>query len=178
MDTPKIPVLFSEVFYGCFAYVSCTPFLLHFPISSYTFFGLLSLLRLPPSSPSLPPLIVPLPSPDQGPPVWTSLTLPPTRRTILFLGTPPFTFTPRECYIWNVYQALASTLLVAAVDWILVLRSTSRLFLSFSSLLSFPGLLRQEGPHFVRSPCRADDAPGDEVYSLTLAPHSTRPLPA
>ncbi|EAU90799.1 hypothetical protein CC1G_09276 [Coprinopsis cinerea okayama7 len=42
--------------------------------------------------------------------------------TIQFLGTPPFTFTERECYIWNVYQALASALLIASVDYILILR--------------------------------------------------------
>ncbi|TFK22093.1 hypothetical protein FA15DRAFT_51579 [Coprinopsis marcescibilis] len=43
-------------------------------------------------------------------------------RTTLFLGTPPFTFTASECYIWAVYQALASTLLIASVDYILVMR--------------------------------------------------------
>ncbi|KAJ2914626.1 hypothetical protein MD484_g5789, partial [Candolleomyces efflorescens] len=42
--------------------------------------------------------------------------------TIMFLGTPPFTFTHYECYIWNVYQALASALVVACVDYILILR--------------------------------------------------------
>ncbi|TFK22090.1 hypothetical protein FA15DRAFT_671903 [Coprinopsis marcescibilis] len=40
----------------------------------------------------------------------------------LFIGTPPFTFTARDCYIWNVYQALASLLIISAVDYILVLR--------------------------------------------------------
>lgn len=42
--------------------------------------------------------------------------------TIMFLGTPPFTFTNHECYIWNVYQAIASLLIVACVDYILILR--------------------------------------------------------
>ncbi|KAJ2924762.1 hypothetical protein H1R20_g12330, partial [Candolleomyces eurysporus] len=42
--------------------------------------------------------------------------------SVLFVGTPPFTFTKRECYIWNVYQGLATVLIVAAVDYILILR--------------------------------------------------------
>ncbi|KAF6765466.1 hypothetical protein DFP72DRAFT_203941 [Ephemerocybe angulata] len=42
--------------------------------------------------------------------------------TIMFLGTPPFTFSHHDCYIWNVYQALATTLVIACVDYILILR--------------------------------------------------------
>ncbi|KAJ3550553.1 hypothetical protein NMY22_g405 [Coprinellus aureogranulatus] len=42
--------------------------------------------------------------------------------SIMFIGTPPFTFTHRGCYIWNVYQALASALVVTSVDYILILR--------------------------------------------------------
>ncbi|KAF6765545.1 hypothetical protein DFP72DRAFT_998041 [Ephemerocybe angulata] len=42
--------------------------------------------------------------------------------SVLFVGTPPFTFTTHECYIWNVYQSLASVLIIAAVDYILILR--------------------------------------------------------
>ncbi|KAF6748843.1 hypothetical protein DFP72DRAFT_554594 [Ephemerocybe angulata] len=40
-----------------------------------------------------------------------------------FYGAPlPLRYSKRGCYVWNVYQGLASILLVAAVDYILVLR--------------------------------------------------------
>ena len=41
----------------------------------------------------------------------------------MFVGTPPFRFTSHDCYIWNVYQGLSSVLIIAAVDYILILRS-------------------------------------------------------
>ncbi|TEB18373.1 hypothetical protein FA13DRAFT_1746048 [Coprinellus micaceus] len=40
----------------------------------------------------------------------------------MFIGTPPFTFSKHGCYIWNVYQTLASLLIVASVDYVLILR--------------------------------------------------------
>jgi len=36
--------------------------------------------------------------------------------------TPPFHFTPHDCYIWEVYQAVAVSLVLAVVDMILILR--------------------------------------------------------
>ena len=40
----------------------------------------------------------------------------------MFLGSPPLYYTHYECYIWNVYQALATALIIACVDCILILR--------------------------------------------------------
>jgi len=42
--------------------------------------------------------------------------------TTMFLGTPPYTFTARQCYGWGVYQALASLLLITTVDYVLLVR--------------------------------------------------------
>ncbi|TFK24638.1 hypothetical protein FA15DRAFT_409064 [Coprinopsis marcescibilis] len=39
-----------------------------------------------------------------------------------FYGVPLLTYTAKGCYIWNVYQGLSSILVVAAVDYILILR--------------------------------------------------------
>jgi hypothetical protein len=49
----------------------------------------------------------------------------------MFIGTPPFTFSKHGCYIWNVYQTLASLLIVASVDYVLILRG------QFPSLVYF-----------------------------------------
>ncbi|TEB24801.1 hypothetical protein FA13DRAFT_1287436 [Coprinellus micaceus] len=41
-----------------------------------------------------------------------------------FYGAPrPHTYSPRACYVWNVYQGLGLILTVLAVDYILILRS-------------------------------------------------------
>ncbi|TFK21154.1 hypothetical protein FA15DRAFT_624407 [Coprinopsis marcescibilis] len=42
--------------------------------------------------------------------------------SIQFYGTPRFTYSNHDCYIWNTYQALATILIIAAVDYILLLR--------------------------------------------------------
>ena len=49
-------------------------------------------------------------------------------RSILLIGTeltPPFHFTPHDCYIWQVYQAVALSLILTVVDIILILRGKS-----------------------------------------------------
>jgi hypothetical protein len=49
-------------------------------------------------------------------------------RSILLIGTeltPPFHFTPHDCYIWQVYQAVALSLILTAIDFILILRGQS-----------------------------------------------------
>ena len=49
-------------------------------------------------------------------------------RSILLIGTeltPPFHFTPYDCYIWQVYQSVALSLILTVVDIILVLRGKS-----------------------------------------------------
>ncbi|PPQ87463.1 hypothetical protein CVT25_008199 [Psilocybe cyanescens] len=45
--------------------------------------------------------------------------------SILFIGTeltPHFHFTPHDCYIWQIYQGVVASVIVAAVDTILILR--------------------------------------------------------
>ncbi|KAF8891739.1 hypothetical protein BD779DRAFT_144646 [Infundibulicybe gibba] len=45
--------------------------------------------------------------------------------SILFVGTelsPQFHFSPHDCFIWQVYQGVASISIVASVDFILILR--------------------------------------------------------
>lgn len=45
--------------------------------------------------------------------------------SILFIGTeltPSFHFTPHDCYIWQVYQGVAASLILMAIDTILILR--------------------------------------------------------
>ncbi|KAH6919333.1 hypothetical protein BKA70DRAFT_47775 [Coprinopsis sp. MPI-PUGE-AT-0042] len=39
-----------------------------------------------------------------------------------FYGVPLLEYSPRGCYIWNVYQALGAILVMGAVDYILILR--------------------------------------------------------
>lgn len=59
--------------------------------------------------------------------------------SVMFVGTPPFRFTSQDCYIWNVYQGLASVLIIASVDYILILRGMSMSVVSthpFDSCLS------------------------------------------
>ena len=49
-------------------------------------------------------------------------------RSILLIGTeltPLFHFTPHDCYIWQVYQAVALSLILSVVDIILILRGKS-----------------------------------------------------
>ena len=49
-------------------------------------------------------------------------------RSILLIGTeltPPFNFTPHDCYIWQIYQGVALSLILIAVDTILILRGES-----------------------------------------------------
>jgi hypothetical protein len=46
-------------------------------------------------------------------------------RSILFVGTelsPQFHFTFRDCEVWAIYQAAAALVLLAAVDYIILLR--------------------------------------------------------
>jgi hypothetical protein len=48
-----------------------------------------------------------------------------SHRSILFVGTeisPQFHFTLYDCEVWAIYQAAAALLLLAAVDYILLLR--------------------------------------------------------
>ena len=62
-------------------------------------------------------------------------------RSVLLIGTeltPPFHFTPYDCYIWQVYQAVALSLILTVVDIILILRGKSNnhlLTLAFLFLL-------------------------------------------
>ncbi|KAJ7782777.1 hypothetical protein B0H16DRAFT_1494344 [Mycena metata] len=60
--------------------------------------------------------------------------------SILTLGspdlTPSFHFTPHDCFIWQVYQGVATVLVFAAVDYVLILRGLS----SWHSLLEFTGM--------------------------------------
>ncbi|KAF9567978.1 hypothetical protein CPC08DRAFT_757861 [Agrocybe pediades] len=45
--------------------------------------------------------------------------------SILFIGTeitPQFHFTPHDCYIWQIYQGVAASMVIAIVDTVLVLR--------------------------------------------------------
>ncbi|KAF8813837.1 hypothetical protein BYT27DRAFT_7180605 [Phlegmacium glaucopus] len=45
--------------------------------------------------------------------------------SILLIGTeltPPLHFTPHDCYIWQIYQAIAASLILMAIDTILILR--------------------------------------------------------
>ncbi|KAJ6493456.1 hypothetical protein C8R45DRAFT_1136693 [Mycena sanguinolenta] len=47
--------------------------------------------------------------------------------SLLFVGTditPRFNFTFRDCEVWAIYQSAAAVILVAAVDYILILRGT------------------------------------------------------
>ena len=49
-------------------------------------------------------------------------------RSTLLIGTeltPPLNFTPHDCYIWQIYQAVALSLILIAVDTILILRGES-----------------------------------------------------
>ena len=61
-------------------------------------------------------------------------------RSTQFYGAPrPHTYSPRACYVWNVYQGLGLILTVLAVDYILILRSAyfrSRAHTSFQGLTS------------------------------------------
>jgi hypothetical protein len=65
------------------------------------------------------PLIIPL--------VYSFITLC-CSSSVLVVGTeltPSFHFTPHDCYIWQVYQAVAISLILTAVDIILILRGKS-----------------------------------------------------
>lgn len=49
--------------------------------------------------------------------------------SILLIGselTPHFHFTAHDCYIWQIYQGVAASSIVAMVDTVLILRSTYR----------------------------------------------------
>ncbi|PFH53852.1 hypothetical protein AMATHDRAFT_136964, partial [Amanita thiersii Skay4041] len=59
--------------------------------------------------------------------------------SILLVGselTPLFHFTPHDCYIWQVFQGVAAITILASVDTILILRSTSISYHSELLLLS------------------------------------------
>ena len=48
--------------------------------------------------------------------------------SVLLIGTeltPLFHFTPHDCYIWQVYQAVALSVILTVVDVILILRGKS-----------------------------------------------------
>jgi hypothetical protein len=46
-----------------------------------------------------------------------------TERSLLFVGTEPqFNFTFHDCEVWAIYQAAAALAIVAAVDYVLILR--------------------------------------------------------
>ncbi|KAJ6593570.1 hypothetical protein B0H19DRAFT_25476 [Mycena capillaripes] len=62
--------------------------------------------------------------------------------------TPHFNFTPHDCFIWQVYQGVATVLLFAAVDYVLILRvsalyhnnATIRKFVLAAFILEIAGM--------------------------------------
>ncbi|KAJ6576852.1 hypothetical protein B0H10DRAFT_929726 [Mycena sp. CBHHK59/15] len=62
--------------------------------------------------------------------------------SILLIGspelTPHFHFSPHDCFIWQVYQGVATVLVFAAVDYVLILREFTGMCVGLG--LSLPGI--------------------------------------